>query len=67
MTDRVSVLTVVLDRDYRSDDVQVIVKAVEMIKGVLRVGTDVVEVSDFVARSRARMELEQKLWDALKS
>lgn len=34
MTDRIAYLSVVLDGDYRDDDVKPIVKAIKMIRGV---------------------------------
>jgi hypothetical protein len=67
MTDRVQSLTVMLDQDYRTDDVQMIVDAIAMIKGVHRVELgDAVSSSDWFARERARMDLASKIYDVLK-
>jgi hypothetical protein len=65
MTDRTNHLTVVLDQDYREDDVESIIKAIGMIKGVISVGVNVTDSRDYVARANARAELTSKLWDVL--
>jgi hypothetical protein len=65
MTDRVHSLTVVLEHDYRDDDVEVIVSAIHQIRGVLRVDTHVTEISDHMAESRAIEHWRRKLVDLL--
>ena len=65
MTDRVRALTVVLDDDYREDDAEVIVQAVRMIKGVGTVGTNVVNVQDYMNRASVRQEIACKLHQAV--
>jgi len=57
MTDRIHALTVVLDRDYRDDDVEHITKAIEMIRGVASVDLHVTQMEDHMARERVRREL----------
>lgn len=62
MTDRVRSLTVVLDRDTRTDDVEVIVTAVRMVRGVADVKLGpVVNVLDHVARIAALQDLESRV------
>lgn len=65
MTDRIKGFTVVLDRDYRDDDADVIKSAIEMVKGVLSVGPSVVTPDDWINRSRIRLELREKLLEAV--
>ncbi len=65
MTDRINALTVVLENDIRSDDVELLMTAINMIKGVLRVDKNVTDINSYVANERARMELGSKLWDVL--
>lgn len=67
MTDRVQYITVVLDNDYRTDDVEPILKAIQQIRGVrsAELGKPV-EPSDYYARERVLDEVRQKLWEALK-
>lgn len=66
MTDRVKALTVVLDNDYREDDVQEIAKAIGMVKGVTAVSLVKTDINDYVNRARVRAELVGKLFDLLK-
>lgn len=65
MSDRVKALTVVLERDYRDDDLEDIVKAVSMVKGVLEVAPVLANPSDFIQRTRLRAELSEKLFNVL--
>jgi hypothetical protein len=56
-----------LDHDYRTDDVQQIVDAVKMTKGVAKVELGKpASIEDWTAYSKARTDLEKKLWKALK-
>jgi hypothetical protein len=65
MTDRIRHLTVVLDVDYRADDVESIVEAIRMIRGVTDVEEHVVEAQDQLARMAVRSEIERDLHDAV--
>ena len=69
MTDRINALTVVLDRDYRDDDVECIVNAIKMVKGVQSVTMNVSDYTDLVAQERAlevlRHKLREVLWPSL--
>jgi hypothetical protein len=67
MTDRIRHVTVTLDRDYRDDDVEVILSAIKMIKGVSSVTTKVVEAGDYLARESVRADLELKMHEAVQS
>lgn len=59
MTDRVRALTVVLDQDYRDDDVQTLMNAITHMKGVAHVEHDahITDLNDFTARQRVRSEV----------
>jgi hypothetical protein len=66
MTDRVSTLTVVLSKDMRIDDVEVVKQAVSMIRGVLKVENGpVTDYADLVARERIQRELQERVFQAL--
>lgn len=67
MTDRIRTLTVTLDKDYRDDDVQSIVSAIQHIKGVALVETRVVDVDELVARSAVRADFQARLHEAVDS
>jgi hypothetical protein len=65
VTDRIRHLTITLDTDYRDDDVEAIVQAIRLIRGVQHVDTRVVEGADDLARSAVRAELERDLHTAI--
>jgi hypothetical protein len=59
MTDRVKGLYVTLDRDMRTDDVDCVMQAIQMVKYVSSVTHEglVTDVEDHYARERIRREL----------
>jgi len=65
MSDRTVALIVTLDKDYRVDDAKSIIKAILMIKGVATVEPNIANMETYTAYSRARFDLEKKLFDAL--
>jgi hypothetical protein len=66
MTTRVKGLTVVLDKDYRDDDVEFIINAIGMIKGVIRVGQIEASQDDWVTESRIRNDVKEKLYELMR-
>lgn len=68
MSDRTHVITVVLDRDYRiEDDVQPILNAIKMTKGVISATPEVVDYDEYMAIERAKYELRCQIGNILKS
>lgn len=67
MTDRVHALTVVLDRDIRIDDLEPLVTAISLLRGVASVTSTVTTSSDFIARERVRIEMRTRMFDALET
>lgn len=65
MTDRVHALTVILEREYRVDDVETIVNAIKMVRGVLKVEEHITDPDFYAAREQAKYELQQELRDVL--
>lgn len=65
MTDRIHSLTVALESDMRSDDVEELVSAIRMLRGVLKVAPNIRQPGDWVADQRARRELTDALWAVL--
>ena len=57
MTDRVKALTVVLDADYRIDDIQVLVDAIKMMRRVADVKPDIATYEDYMHRARVRSDI----------
>lgn len=66
MTDRVNALVVTLDKDIRIDDVQHLVDAIRMLRGVMSVDKNITDISDHVAEMRARTEMNNKLMDIIR-
>ena len=65
MADRVKGFTVALDKDIRIDDVEFIINAIKMIKGVNNVSPLISDSSDFIARSRYKSEVQEKILKTL--
>jgi len=65
MTDRVKGLYVALDKDYRDDDVQALVDAIKMLRGVADVDTNILEVDDYFNRAQIRDQLRTDLFKVI--
>jgi hypothetical protein len=65
MTNRISHLTVALDKEYRDDDVKAIVSAILMVRGVVDVTEHVADGSSWAVEQRVRSELGDRLIDVL--
>ena len=65
MTDRYNTLTVVLEKDMRDDDAEVLIAAIRQLRGILSVRGNVADPSDYMAQERAKRELGDKLWQVL--
>ena len=65
MTDRVYALSVALEHDIRTDDVQPLIDAIKTLRGVVAVEMHISDISEWAAREVARQELAEKLWNIL--
>lgn len=65
MTDRVKGFTVTLAEDIRIDDVEEILNAVRMIKGIAHVEPSITTSEDHMNRQRIKNELVTKLFKIL--
>ena len=65
MSDRINIITVVLEKEKRDDDCEYIINAIKMIKGVLSVKSNVADPIECMAQERARRELGGKLWEVI--
>lgn len=62
MTDRVATLTVILDKEYRVDDIESIIDAIQMVKGVHRVKQgEVCDGNHYMNKSTVAMDLWGKI------
>ncbi len=67
MTDRINVITVVLEKDIREDDVEPILVAIRCLRGVLRVVPHPVDsLTAFAVESRVRRDIFDRLMAALR-
>ncbi len=66
MTDRIHAFTVVLDKDIREDDVEIVTNAIRMIRHVIDVREHVADLDSHVAAMRVRSELYPKILELLK-
>ena len=65
MTDRIHSITLALGKDMRVDDAEALIAACKMLKGVISVKGNVNGPGDWVAESRVRQELGEKLWEII--
>lgn len=61
MTARIRSLTVALDEDIRTDDVECLVNAIKMMRNVLSVTTNEVNPNDWATERRVKLETAHKL------
>jgi hypothetical protein len=61
MTARIRSLTVALDEDIRTDDVECLVNAIKMMRNVLSVTTNEVNPNDWATERRVKLETAQRL------
>ncbi len=62
MTDRIRTLTVVLDRDYREDDVAPLIEVIRYVKGVADVHKgDAITIQNHLDREIAARELKTQI------
>ena len=66
MTDRVSSITVVIEKDMRIDDAQALLAAIRCMKSVISVEANISDpLAEHVASARVRRELAQGLYEVL--
>jgi hypothetical protein len=61
MTNSISAITVVLEKNMREDDAAPLMSAISQLRGVLSVSGNVSDIMEHVAQLRARRELLDKL------
>lgn len=65
MSDRYHSLTVVLEKNMKDEDAKSIIEAIGWMKNVLSVTPVVADPASYMAESRARHDLAEKLWKVL--
>lgn len=66
MTDRLNALIVVLEQDIREDDARPLIQAISQLRGVASVQPNVADIASHIAHTRARHEIETRLFKALR-
>lgn len=66
MTNKVKGFTVTLEEDFREDDVERIMNAIKMIRGVLHVEPSIVTSEDHIQRIRIKTELMDRFVKSVK-
>ena len=66
MTDRINSITIALEKDIRVDDAESLIAAIYHMKGVLRIEQNITDPSSWVAETRAKHEMREKIYEALK-
>lgn len=67
MTDRIKGFVVTLDKDIRIDDVQEIMNAIKMVKGVIDVSPNVANIDDHMNRERIAQDFRTKFWNFMQN
>lgn len=62
MTDRVKGFTVTLEKDIRIDDVETVIQAIRMIRGIAHVEPSISTSEDYMNRQRVKHELREKFY-----
>lgn len=66
MTDRAGSLTVVLEKNYRVDDLEALMNAINLFPGVLEVVPEIAEnISEYIIEQRVRRELHEQLFNVI--
>lgn len=65
MTDRIHSIMVVLEKDIRDDEIQPLLDAIQLLRGVLKVKANVTDVDAELAQSRAYQKLRGEVMSLL--
>lgn len=63
MSNRINGFIVVLDKDYKDEDVEATISAIKQIKGVISVKPNIVTSNDYIANQKTRIEIANKIYD----
>lgn len=66
MSDRYHKLTVCLDEDYRAEDIETLMEAIRLLKGVADVTMSPTDLDDQLARMRVASDVKIKLFEAVR-
>lgn len=62
MADKVKGFTVTLEKDLSTEEAEVIMQAIRMIRGIAAVDPNITTVNDYMNRQMVKHELREKFW-----
>jgi len=66
MSDRVKGLVVTIKDDVRIDDIQPLIDAISMLKGVVNVEPNISDINDHINRQKVYYDVKNKIYQLLK-
>lgn len=63
MSDRINGFVVILDNNYKDEEIEQTIKAIEQIKGVIAVKPNIVTTDDYIAKERTKIEIANKIYE----
>ena len=63
MSDRINGFVVILDKDYKDEDIESTINAIKQIKGVVAVKPNIVTSDEHIAETRIKLEIVNKIYD----
>ena len=63
MSDRINGFVVILDKDYKDEDIEATIKAIEQIKGVVAVKPNIVKHNDYIAKEQTKINIVEKIYN----
>ena len=61
MSNRINGFIVVLDKDYKDEDVEATISAIKQIKGVIAVKPNIVSANDHILREKIKFDICRKI------
>lgn len=63
MSDRIKGFIVVLDKDYREEDIENLRNAILQMKGVVKVKDKITTADDYIVKERTLYQIKDKLYN----
>ena len=63
MSNRINGFIVVLDKDYKDEDVEATISAIKQIKGVIGVKPNIVTSNESISKYQTKIEIVNKIYD----
>ena len=65
--DKIKGLTVVLEKDFKKEECELIINAIKQIKGVLTVDISVANIDDYINRIKIQGRMKNNLMDFIRT